>query len=90
MSTEQNSQRQSFTIDEVKNNPKLYALLADSGEVHIMLHKEQGADTVFVYPQKVYSDEIISIYNEAVADYKEAKKNGYNREQAVEEMKAAQ
>ncbi len=80
---------QHFSFSEIQEHPKqMLELLAKEQET-VFLVKRKGDDiTICSYP--AYSQEVNDILEEAKAEHRQKKQNGYTREQAFQDFRESQ
>ena len=82
-------QSQTLSIEVIKKDPELLARLLLQ-ERNVSLIFEKRGDQVRYAFLKTYDEESIRILHEAKAEYEQLNKEGYTREQAVNEFEEAQ
>jgi hypothetical protein len=80
---------QQLPLDDFKNHPELVIeALAESDDISVLLRRR--GDQVYVYYQKMYSDEVNEILDESQREFQRRQKEGYSREQAFQDFMEVQ
>ncbi len=80
---------QHFSFSDIQQHPKrVIELLAQEQEMVIMVKREGDDITICSYP--VYSQEVNDILDDALAEHRMKKQQGYTREQAFQDFRETQ